>query len=129
MPDFSLAVQTAVVARLTAGVTLAPVYTVVPNDTQPPVVVVMDGTWEQIGGKLGNHERHEIVVRTIVGGTSKAALFALQDQVKEALHNQPLTSAVATLSRCTMTSGTEIRDIDENALVGEQRFFAMASPL
>ncbi len=129
MPDFSLAVQTAVVARLTAGVTLAPVHTAVPDGTKPPVVVVADGTWQQIGGKLSNHEQHEIVVRTFVGGTSKAALFALQNQVKDALHNQPLSSAEATLSRCTFTSGSEIRDIEENTLIGEQRFSAMASPL
>lgn len=129
MADLSLAVQAAVVARLQAVVTLAPVYTVVPNDTKPPVVVVADGTWEQIGGKLSDHERHEIVVRTIVGGTTKAELFALMAQVKAALHNELLSSAGAALTRCTMSSGNEIRDIDENALVGEQRFFLMASPL
>jgi hypothetical protein len=129
MADLSLAVQTAIVAKLQAGVTLAPVYTIVPDNTQPPVVVVTDSTWEQVGGKGGDAERHDFAIRTMVGGTSKAALFALMQEVKAALHDQPLTSTVAALSRCVMISGNELRDIDENTLIGEQRFFVYASPL
>ena len=128
MSDLTHAVQSAVVARLVAGVTLAPVYSVVPDNTQPPVVVVGDGTFDQVGGKNSDSERHDLVVRCIVGGTSKSALLALMQEVKAALHNQPLVSADAVLSRCVMTSGNEVRDIDANALVGEQRFFVMAHP-
>ncbi len=129
MSDLSLAAQTAIVDKLKASVTLATVYSVVPDGTKPPVVVVSDGTWEQISGKGGNAERHDFAIRTMVGGTSKAALFALMDEVKNALHNQALASTEAALSRCTMTSGNELRDIDENTLIGEQRFFLFAAPL
>lgn len=128
MTDLTSAVHGAIFARLSALVTLAPVYSIVPDNTKPPVVVVGDGSFEQIGGKGGNAERHDVVVRSFVGGTSKADLFALMQQVKNALHEQPLTSAGAALSRCIMTSGTEVRDIDDNVLVGEQRFFVIASP-
>lgn len=129
MADLTHAVQSAIMARLQApGVVSAPAYTVVPDNTSPPVVVVGDATFEQIGGKNSDTERHDIVVRCIVGGTSKAALFELMAEVKAALHNQALTSADAALSRCVMTSGNEIRDIDANALVGEQRFFVIATP-
>ena len=129
MASLVQAVQAAVFAALEAGVTLAPVYSVVPDKTSPPVVVLADGAFDQIGGKGDDAERHDFIVRCIVGGTSKAALFALMQEVKAALHNQPLTSGDAALSRCVMTSGNELRDSDEDALVGEQRFFVIASPL
>jgi hypothetical protein len=129
MADLMQAVHGAVYDRLAAGVTLAPVYSVVPDNTQPPVVVLGDGTFEQIGGKNSNMERHELIVRTIIGGTSKQALLALMQEVKAALHNQPLTSPDAALARCVLSSGNELRDIDKGVLVGEQRFFVFASPL
>lgn len=128
MADLAHAVQSAVVVKLVAGVTLAPVYSVVPDKTSPPVVVVGDSTFDQIGGKNSDSERHDLVVRCIVGGTSKADLLALMQQVKAALHNEPLVSGLAALSRCVMTSGNEVRDIDANTLIGEQRFFVIATP-
>ena len=99
MADLTRATQTAIIELLQAGVTLAPVYSVVPDNTQPPVVVVGDATFEQIGGKNSDTERHDIIVRTFVGGTSKAALFELMAEVKAALHNKALTSGDAALSR------------------------------
>lgn len=129
MADLTQAVHAAVFDALNAGVTLADVFSVVPDKTQPPVVVLGDGTFDQIGGKSSNSERHDFVVRSFIGGTNKSALLALMQEVKAALHNQPLTSATATLSRCVMSGGNEIRDIDDNVLVGEQRFFVFASPL
>lgn len=129
MANLTQAVHGAVVDALKAANPGAPVYSVVPDKTEPPVIVVGDGTFDQIGGKNSNSERHDLVVRCIVGGTSKAAVLALMQQVKAALHNQPLSAAGVTLSRCVMNGGNEIRDIEGNTLIGEQRFFVIASPL
>lgn len=122
MSSLADAVQAAMVARLKAGVTLGQVYSVVPDKTLPPVVVIGEGQSEQIGGKGSDAERHDLVVRSIVAGTSKRDLFALMEQVKVALHNRPLALAGFVLSQCVLTSSGELRDLDEAALVGEQSF-------
>ncbi len=122
MSDLADAVQAAIFANLSAGVTLAPVFSILPDKQLPPTVLIAESQGEQIGGKNSDTERHDVTVRTFVVGTSKRALFDLMQEVKAALHNQPLTWAGFDLSRAVMTSSGEIRDLDEAALVGEQNF-------
>jgi hypothetical protein len=122
MSNLADAVQAAIFARLNAGVTLAPVFSVLPDGQKPPTVLVGESLGEQIGGKNSDHERHEITVRTFIAGTSKRDLFALMQQVKVALHNQPLVQAGFSMSRATLLSSSELRDLDDAALVGEQNF-------
>lgn len=128
MTDLSDAVQLGLYDALRAGVTLATVYTVVPDNTQPPVAVIGDSQAEQIGGKGSDAERHEIVVRTMVSGTSRRALLALMQEVKASLHNQPLSAVGALLSNPVLTSSTSLRDVEENVLIGEQSFTVIAQP-
>lgn len=128
MTDLADAVQAAIFARLSAGVTRAAVFTIVPDNTQPPSVVIGDSETEQVGGKGSNVERHDVVIRSIIGGTSRRELYALMGEVKDALHNQPLTAAGATLSKAVQTSGSSIRDIEEKVLIGEQSFTVFAQP-
>jgi hypothetical protein len=128
MTDLSDAVQAALFAKLEAGVTLGKVLTIVPDNTQPPVAVIGDSQAEQIGGKGSDVERHEISIRTIVAGTSRRALFALMKEVKDSLHNQPISAPGATLSLPVMTSSDSYRDIEEKVLIGEQSFTVIAQP-
>jgi hypothetical protein len=128
MIDLADAVQAALFTRLSAGVTLGTVYTIVPDKTQPPVAVIGDSQAEQIGGKGSDAERHEVVIRAMVAGTSRRALLALMTEVKEALHNQPLTAAGALLSNAVLTSSNSIRDVEEKVLIGEQSFTIFAQP-
>lgn len=120
------AVQTAIYDRLVAGVSSAPVYSVVPDKTQPPVVVISDSTFEQVGGKGSDKERHEVRIIYIVSGTSKRSLFALMQEGKAALHNQPITATGFVLSNAILLSSDERRDIDQAALVGEQTYLVLA---
>ena len=122
MSNLADAVQAAAFARLNAGVTLATVFSVLPDGQKPPVVLLGESLGEQIGGKNSDAERHDFTVRSFVAGTSKRDLFAVMQQVKAALHNQQLTRAGFALSRAVMTSASELRDLDDAALVGEQNF-------
>jgi hypothetical protein len=129
MSDLADAVQAAIFARLNAGVTLAPVFSVLPDGQKPPTVLIGESLAEQVGGKNSDAERHEITVRSFVAGTSKRDLFAVMEQVKAALHNQQLTFAGFSLSRAVMTSASELRDLDDAALVGEQNFTVFVTPV
>jgi hypothetical protein len=122
MTDFHDPVQTVCFARLADQVTLAPVFSIVPDKTSPPTVVIGESQAEQVGGKNSNTERHDFVVRSFVEGTSKRALFAMMNEVKAALHNWRPAIAGFSLSRVVMTSSGELRDLDEAVLVGEQNF-------
>jgi hypothetical protein len=123
MNSFGDAVQAAMITRL-AAVTLAPVFAVVPDGHKPPAVVISDSIGEQIGGKGSDAERHEVTIRSVVAGTSKKALSAVMQQVKAALHNQPLTAAGFVISPAVLTSSSEARDPDEGVLIGTQQFLA-----
>jgi hypothetical protein len=122
MSNLADAVQVAIFARLNAGVTLATVFSVLPDNQPLPTVLIGESLGEQIGGKNSDAERHDITVRSFVAGTSKRDLFAVMEQVKAALHNQALTFTGFALSRAVMTSSSEMRDLDDAALVGEQNF-------
>ncbi len=126
--DLSDAAQAAVVAALKAGVTLASVFSVVPDKQALPTVVVPSSIAEPIGGKHSRAERHEITVRTSVAGTSKRALLAIMHQVKEALDDQVLSFDGVLLSRPVLATSSEARDLDLPALIGEQVFSIIVQP-
>jgi hypothetical protein len=128
MSNLADAVQAAMFTRLAAGVTLGTAYTVVPDAVDPPLVVIGDSQAEQIGGKASDAERHDVPVRCIVTGTSKRALFALMQQAKTALHNQPLTAAGFSLSRAVMTGSNDYRDAETGLLVGILNFSVVVQP-
>ena len=129
MSDLCDAVQTAIFNRLTAGVTRAGVYPVVPAAAKPPHVVVRESQSSQIGGKGSDAERHDVPVAYIVAGTSKRALFLLMQQGKTALHDQVLTAAGFSLSRAELTSSSEFRDAELGYLVGIQNYTVFAQPV
>lgn len=128
MSNLADAVQTALFNRLVAGVTLGEVFTVVPDDRQPPLVVIGETTSSLIGGKGSPAERHDVPVRCIVAGTSKRALLALMQQAKAALHGQTLIAAGTILSRAEMTSSSDDRDVETGLLIGIQNFTVFAQP-
>lgn len=122
------AVQGGVKAKLSAGVTLATTYIIVPEKTQPPVVVIAESDGEQVGGKGANVESHAVRIITIVAGESRKPLFALQQQVKDALHEQLITYAGAVLSRPVMQTTSDRADQEAGVIIGEQVFQVFAQP-
>jgi hypothetical protein len=125
MISLSDAVHTAVYARLAAGVTLATVYAIAPEGTQPPVVIIADavGTVEVEG-----LERFEVRIASIVSGASKKSLFALMLEIQTALENVSLTFTGAVLSRPVFLGSDDRLGDDGLALIGEQRFLVFAQP-
>jgi hypothetical protein len=126
MADLSRAVQTAIYNRLMTAGLAHPVVTVVPDELKPPATVISDSAIEEIGGKTNVIERHVVTVRTFTVGTSKLPLLAAMASIKAALHQQPMTFAGVSMTRCEYLSGAERRDLDEGVLLGEQQFVIFA---
>ena len=125
MISLSDAVHAAVYAKLVTGVTLATVYAIVPEGTQPPVVIIADASSTS---EIAGLERFEVSIATVVSGASKRTLFALMAQVQEALEGVALTFTGANLSRPVLLSSDDRLADDNLALVGDQRFLIFAQP-
>jgi hypothetical protein len=129
MTDLALAVQEGVYGALTAGVTLGQVFQHVPENTPPPVVIIgEDDVDPTIGGKGERFERHELTILTVVQGPGKRPLRLLQEQVRAALDNRPITAAGANLSDPVFLSVTDQLLADGLTYYGEQRFLIFAEP-
>lgn len=129
MVDLTDSVQIAVYTALTTGVTLAPVYSVVPEGTQPPYVVIGDDTVDPtLGAKDGVFEQHDIRIVTVFGGASKRALSAAMQQVRQALADRPMTATGANLSPPIVLSSGDRVDAQSGVFVGEQTFRIFAQP-
>lgn len=125
MVDLTDAVQTACYDNLRNGVTLAAVYSVIPEGAQPPIVTIADASVTVI---VPDFEAHDVRIVTIVAGGSKRALFAAMRQVKEALDLQPLTFLGANLGAPTLGNSSDRLSDDGLALIGEQTFQIYAQP-
>ena len=128
MADLARAVQTAIYEKLLAANLALPIVSIVPDGMKPPAAVIAESVFEEIGGKTMVAERHQIVVRTFLGGTSKAPLLDTMTKIKDALHRQALTAAGVIMSNCEYLSGAERRDLEEGVLIGEQTFLIFAQP-
>jgi hypothetical protein len=128
MIDLTDAVQKAVFDAL-ASVTAAPVYSVVPEGTQPPYIVIGDDTVDPtIGCKDGILESHTLRIVTVFAGASKRALSTAMNQVRTALVDAPLTFAGANLSSPVIVSSDDRVDPQSGEFVGEQSFLIFAQP-
>ena len=129
MVDLLDAVQAAVFASLSAGVTLAPIYSVAPEGTQPPYIIIADDTVDPTqGAKDGIFEQHDVRIVTVFGGATKRALFAAMNQVRVALADKPLTFTGALLSNPYQLSADDRIDGQNEVLIGEQTFRIFAQP-
>jgi len=128
MTDLASAVQRAVYDALVGGVTLAAVHQHVPEGTPPPVVIIGEGDFSEEGGKGERLERHEVMVLTVVRGPGKLPLRAVQEQVRAALHDRPLTAAGASLSSPSIVSTSDQLLEDGETYAGTQQFVIWAEP-
>jgi hypothetical protein len=96
MIDLLQSVQEAVFTKLSGAVgltDLAPVFQHVPQDTQPPMVIIGNIDSENIGTKGEQLEEVTIEVISIYRGSGRAALLDIMHQVRVALDRQELTLA------------------------------------
>lgn len=128
MTDLSLAVQDGLYEKLSANVTLAPVYQHTPDGTEPPVVIIGQDVFTAEGDKSGRLERHTCEIITLVRGSSRKALYALQAEVYAALHGEPITFAGATLSAPAFLDADDELLEDGKTYYGRQRFEVWAQP-
>lgn len=128
MTDLGGAVVLGVYQALANGVTLAPVYSVPPEGTLPPVAILAETTIEDHSTKDQVLEQHSVQVLSIVQGSSRAALFALMRQVKDALHDQPIAAPGAGLSPPRFQHASEVIEPDGETMIGTSHFLVFAWP-
>lgn len=131
MADMRAAIQDAVLDRLNdATVTsLAPVYQHVPDNTQPPMVIVGAITLEGDGAKSGaSLDRATVEIITLRREPRRAALHELMAVVRGRLEGQPLVAAGALLSEPEFEADDDDLLDDGVTYAGTQRFALWAQP-
>jgi hypothetical protein len=126
-----LATQEAVFDALSAAIVmpLAAVYQHVPENTQPPVVIIGELTAGQEGGKGDDFERHTLEIVTIFRGPGRKGLYEIMQLVKATLHQQQLASPSGSLlSRPHLTSASDELLEDGLSYYGRQTFELFAQP-
>jgi hypothetical protein len=129
--NFATATQDAIYAKLdaaTAVTALAPVMQHVPENADPPLVIIGSVALTPVGGKDGNFDRAEVEVITIYRGPKRAAMFAIQSAVQDTLDNQELTGD-ALFSRPRQVSNDDELLEDGITYLGTQRFELFVQPL
>lgn len=122
MPDHRSAVQSALYSKLSADVTLAPVYSHPPEGAEPPLVIIAEFESEQFGGKADTDEQMTVEIVTFTRGESRVPLFALMAQVKDALDGQAIAQTGFTLSRPVQLSSSDSLLGDGVTYEGRQSF-------
>lgn len=130
MIDLQTAAQNGIHAALNvAAVTdLAPLFQHVPDETEPPMVIIGELAAEPIGGKDSQLDRITAEVITIVREPRRAALFALMSAVRTALEGVALAAAGAELSRPVFEGADDDLAEDGQTYIGTQRFSLIAQP-
>lgn len=103
MTDLAGAVQTAIFNALSAITGLPPVVSETPTDGKNkvlyPFVLLGDDQVTDHGTKTQRFERHEVAVHVCVQGKPKLTVRGMQELVRAALHDQPITAPGAVLSK------------------------------
>ena len=79
------AVEQAAYDLLAAAVTGAAVYADVPEDADPPVVIIGDISSEPAGGKGDGEFEVQLSVVTVIAATERRPGFAIQEQIEAAV--------------------------------------------
>jgi hypothetical protein len=130
MSDLLTATQTAVYNALNvSSVTdLAPVTQHVIEDTEPPLVIIGDVSFEPIGGKSGGLDRATVEIVTLYRGPKRTELFAIQTAVRNALDGQGITASGALLSDPVFVS-SDVEELEDGVTyMGTQRFETIVQP-
>lgn len=132
MADLKLAAQNAIYDKLngTAAVTsLAPVYQHVPDDHDPPVVIIGDMSMTSQGGKGGGLDLIEVEILSLVRAPGREHLTPLMTAIRDALDEQALDAqAGVTLSRPVFDGDEDALLDDGNTYMGTQRFSLFVQP-
>lgn len=124
MSDFATSVQNAFFTALNvASVTsLATVLQHVPEDTQPPLVILSQITLEPFGGKAGGLDKAIVEIVCLFRGPKRAGLYAIQAAVRAVIDQQPISAAGVTLSVPFHISTDSDQLEDGVTYLGTQRF-------
>ncbi|WP_174286634.1 DUF3168 domain-containing protein [Sphingomonas bacterium] len=130
MTDLAGACQLAIYAALTAIDGLPPVVSEVPMNEQDqavfPFILLGDDNVTQIGSKTHRVERHEVSIHVCMQSTSKLIVRGYQEQVRAALHDQPIAADGASLSNpVALNQNTPLLD-DGATYVGSSIFAIIA---
>lgn len=130
MSDLLTATQAAFFTALNvASVTsLAPVTQHVIEDTDPPLVIIGDVSFEPMGGKDGGLDRATVEIVTLYRGSKRTELFAIQSAVRSALDNQTISASGADFSKPVYVS-SEVEELEDGVTyMGTQRFEVIVQP-
>ena len=124
MTDILTATQNAFYAALNVtGVTsLGTLVQHVPEDSNPPLIIVGDISLEPLGGKDGGLDRAKVEIVTISRAPKRAILFAMQAAVRAALDGMPISATGATFSPPVQTASDGQLIEDGLTYIGTQQF-------
>jgi len=132
MADLRVAVQVAVYEALSgaAEVTaLAPVYQHVPEERDPPIVVVGKMNMSNEGGKGGGLYRIEFEIESLITKPGREHLTPIMAAVSAAIEDQELPAqAGVSLTRPVFEGDDDELLDDGNTYYGVQRFSLFAQP-
>lgn len=130
MTDLLTAAQDAIFDALNvpAVTDIAPVFQHVPEDTQPPVVIIGAMNRTAAGAKDSIMDRITIEIVTLYRAPSRRHVFELMAAVRDALEGKALTAIGATLSAPAEETAEDDLLPDGQTYTGVQRFALFASP-
>jgi hypothetical protein len=128
LTDLLQATQDGVFAALNvpAVTALAPVFQHVPENTQPPFIVVGDIDAEPFGSKDGDLEQQTIEIEYVARGKGRRELLAMMNAGREALEGQPISANGADLSRPRWLNSSALGAEDGVTYAGVQQYEVIA---
>lgn len=132
MPDFVLAAQTAVFARLKASVALqaaAPSFEFVPEDTEPPMTILSRFTATPAGGKGDRFDEIEFELLSVIREPGREFLTPAMAMVRDLIEGAalPSTLGVQFSGPVFLSQDDELLE-DGQTYLGTQRFSLLAQP-
>jgi hypothetical protein len=130
MSDLLTATQTAFYTALNVEdmTDLSPVTQHVIEDTDPPLTIIGDVSFEPIGGKDGGLDRATVEIVSIYRGSKRTDLFAIQAKARSLLDNQPISASGAEFSKPVFVS-SDVEEMEDGVTyVGTQRFEVIVQP-
>ena len=130
MTDLLTATQDAFVAALKASVppTLATVLQHIPENAQPPLIVVGNISATNISGKDGGLEQHTVEVVSFFRGSARRNLYAIMHAARSAIESADLAADGALFGDAVWQSSED--DIGEDGVTyqGIQTFEIIVQP-
>lgn len=120
------AIEKATYTLLTTGEPIGiAVFQHVPEDTDPPVIIIGDLETEPLDAKDDGDERATLTIVTVIEGEARKPLLDAQAKIKTKLHGARVTEGAWTLAYRFISSSAALAP-DGAAYVGESRFEILA---